>query len=310
VTTATIPTLRGGTRASPLARWQTAHVMDALRRSAGARCEAVPITTEGDRVLDRPLPEIGGKGVFTEALETALRDGAIDFAVHSLKDLPVDAADGLVVAAVCERADPRDVLIARDGHSLAALPRGATVATSSTRRIAQLRAARPDLTIVPLRGNVDTRVRRALAGEVDAIVIAAAGVERLGLAGAITEYLRFEVMLPAPGQGALAIQCRADDRVTRGLLGALDDPVARATTTAERVFLAALGGGCAAPVAALGAVRAADDGRRLHLQGLVASLDGTRIVRVAGDAPLDASHELAPRLAQEAIRLGGRALLC
>lgn len=310
MTTATIPTLRGGTRASPLARWQTAHVMDALRQSAGAQCVAVPIATEGDRVLDRPLPEIGGKGVFTEALETALRDGAVDFAVHSLKDLPVESADGLVIAAVCARADPRDVLIARDGHSLARLPRGATVATSSTRRIAQVRAARPDLAVVPLRGNVDTRVRRALAGEVDAIVIAAAGVERLGLAGAITEYLPFDVMLPAPGQGALAIQCRASDGVTRGLLAALDDSIARATTTAERVFLAALGGGCAAPVAALAAVRAADDGQRLHLQGLVASLDGRRIVRVAGDALLDESHELAPRLAQEAIGLGGRALLC
>lgn len=310
MTAATIRTLRGGTRASPLARWQTAHVMDALRRSAGTRCETVPIATEGDRVLDRPLPEIGGKGVFTEALEAALRDGAIDFAVHSLKDLPVDAADGLVIAAVCERADPRDVLIARSGHSLAGLPRGATVATSSTRRIAQLRAARPDLTVVPLRGNVDTRVRRALAGEVDAIVIAAAGVERLGLTGAITEYLPFDVMLPAPGQGALAIQCRAGDGVTRGVLAALDDPIARATTTAERAFLAALGGGCAAPVAALGAVRASDDGPRLHLQGLVASVDGTRTVRVSGDALLDESHELAPRLAQDAIGLGGRALLC
>jgi hydroxymethylbilane synthase len=284
--------------------------MDVLHRFTGARCEEVPIATEGDRVLDRPLPEIGGKGLFTEALETALRDGAIDFAVHSLKDLPVETADDLVIAAVCERADPRDVLIARDGHSLARLPRGATVATSSTRRIAQLRAARPDLAVVPLRGNVDTRVRRAQAGEYDAIVIAAAGVERLGLGGAITEYLPVEVMLPAPGQGALAIQCRAGDGVTRALLGLLEDGVARATTTAERVFLAGLGGGCAAPIAALGDVRATSGGQRLYLRGLVSSLDGSRVVRVSGDAPLDESAALGPRLAREAIARGGRELLC
>jgi hydroxymethylbilane synthase len=309
VTAASIPTLRGGTRASRLARWQTARVMDALHRSAGARCEAVPIATEGDRVLDRPLPEIGGKGVFTEALEIALRNGTIDFAVHSLKDLPVANADDLVIVAVCERADPRDVLIARAGHPLAALPRGATVATSSTRRIAQLRLARSDLTIVPLRGNVDTRVRRALAGEVDAIVIAAAGVERLGLQHTVTEYLPVEVMLPAPGQGALAIQCRAADGVTRGVLGALDDPVARAATTAERTFLAALGGGCAAPVAALGTALETATAPRLHLRGLVAAADGTRVVRVSGEAPLGEAVTLATRLAQEAIARGGRALL-
>jgi hydroxymethylbilane synthase len=309
VTAATVPTLRGGTRVSRLARWQTARVMDALRRSAGARCEAVPITTEGDRVLDRPLPEIGGKGVFTEALEVALRDGTIDFAVHSLKDLPTDSADDLVIAAVCERADPRDVLIAREGSPLACLTTGATVATSSTRRIAQLRLARPDLAIVPLRGNVDTRVRRAQAGEVHAIVVAAAGVERLGLQRTITEYLPFDIMLPAPGQGALAIQCRAGDGVTRRLLGTLDDSIARATTTAERTFLAALGGGCAAPVAALGEARETDHGRRLHLRGLVASADGARAIRVSGDGSIDEAVTLASRLAQEAIALGGRTLL-
>lgn len=303
-------TLRGGTRASRLARWQTAWVMEALRRSAGAQCEEVAIATEGDRVLDRPLPEIGGKGVFTAALETALRNGTIDFAVHSLKDLPVETAEGLVVAAVCERADPRDVLIARGGHTLATLPPGASVATSSTRRIAQLRAARPDLRIVPLRGNVDTRVRRAQGGEYDAIVIAAAGVERLGLGGAITEYLPVDVMLPAPGQGAMAVQCRAADEATRALLAALDDRISRATTTAERTFLAALGGGCAAPIAALGVVRGTDDaGERLRLQGLVASLDGGRVVRVSGDAPPHEAGALAARVAAEAVALGARALL-
>jgi hydroxymethylbilane synthase len=309
VTAATLPTLRGGTRASRLARWQTERVMEALRRSAGAQCEAVPIVTEGDRVLDRPLPEIGGKGVFTEALEVALRSGTIDFAVHSLKDLPIEIADDLVIAAVFERADPRDVLIAQAGHTLAGLPRGAAVATSSTRRMAQLRLVRPDLSIAPLRGNVDTRVRRAQAGDVAAIVIAAAGVERLGLQHTVTEYLPFEVMLPAPGQGALAVQCRAADGVTRELLGALDDPLARAATTAERTFLAALGGGCAAPIAALGTARGTADGFQLRLQGLVAAPDGGRAVRVGGDAPIEDAAALATRLAQQALALGARDLL-
>lgn len=308
MTTAT-PELRGGTRASRLARWQTARVMEGLRVRAGSACEEVLIATEGDRTLDRPLPEIGGKGVFTEALETALRDGAIDFAVHSLKDLPVEIPADLVVAAVWLRTDPRDVVISRDHWTLATLPPGARVGTSSTRRMAQLCTARPDLAIVPLRGNVDTRVRMALAGDYDAIVIAAAGVERLGLREAISEYLPYEVMLPAPGQGALAVQCRADDRTTRVLLESLDDPIARATTTAERAFLERLGGGCAAPIAALGEAITTSDPRLLRLTGLVASLDGTRVVRVTEEAPLSDPEGLARRLADHAIERGARALL-
>ena len=308
MTTAT-RALRGGTRASRLARCQTACVVDALRARAGAACEEVLISTEGDRTFDQPLPEIGGKGVFTEALEAALRDTTIDFAVHSLKDLPVERSEDLVVAAVCSRADPRDVVIARDRRTLATLPRGARTGTSSTRRMAQLRAARADLAIVPLRGNVDTRVRKALAGEYDAIVIAAAGVERLGLGAAITEYLPYEIMLPAPGQGALAIQCRADDRATRALLGTLDDPIARTTTTAERAFLKALGGGCAAPIAALGEAITTNVSPRFRLTGLVASVDGTRVVRATGDAPLADAEELAGRLADDAIARGARELL-
>ncbi|MGH7614758.1 MAG: hydroxymethylbilane synthase [Gemmatimonadales bacterium] len=308
MTTAT-RALRGGTRASRLARWQTARVVDALRARVGAACEEVLISTEGDRTLDQPLPEIGGKGVFTEALEAALRDTTIDFAVHSLKDLPVERSEDLVVAAVCSRADPRDVVIARDLRTLATLPRGARVGTSSTRRIAQLRAARPDLAIVPLRGNVDTRVRKALAGDYDAIVIAAAGVERLGLGEVIAEYLPYDVMLPAPGQGALAVQCRADDRATRALLETLDDPVARATTTAERAFLEGVGGGCAAPIAALGEAITTSEPPMLRLTGLVASVDGRRVVRVAGEASLADAEGLAHRLADDAIARGVRELL-
>lgn len=309
--TAAARVLRAGTRASRLARWQTARIVEALRGASGGdlACEEVRIATEGDRLLDLPLPEIGGKGLFTEALEAALRQSTIDFAVHSLKDLPVQHPDDLIIAAICARTDPRDVVIGRARPTLAALPRGATVGTSSTRRVAQIRAARPDLTVVPLRGNVDTRVRKALAGEYDAIVIAAAGVERLGLGEAIAEYLPYDVMLPAPGQGALAVQCRADDRPTRRLLEALDDPVARATTTGERAFLEALGGGCAAPIAALGEAITADGGSRLRLTGLVASRDGARVVRTSGEAPLGAAGELARRLADEALGRGAAELL-
>lgn len=304
--TAATRMLRAGTRRSLLARWQTEQIRAALRQR-GVLSEEIAITTEGDRVLDRPLPEIGGKGVFTEALEEALRAGAIDFAVHSLKDLPVEQPADLVVVAVCLRSDPHDVLIARDGHTLRSLPRGATVGTSSTRRIAQLRGVRPDLAILPLRGNVDTRVRKARDGEYDGVVIAAAGVERLGLESAITEYLPFDVMLPAPGQGALAVQCRAGDQATRDLLAPLEDPYARVATDAERGFLRDVGGGCAAPVAALGTVTR--DNRMLDLTGLVAALDGTQAVRVTGACPLAEAPQLARRLARQAVSLGAREFL-
>jgi len=309
--TAVVRVLRGGTRASRLARWQTSRVVEALHGTSGGElaCEEVFIATEGDRILDRPLPEIGGKGLFTEALEAALRQGGIDFAVHSLKDLPVEQPDDLILAAIFARTDPRDVLIGRDRPTLATLPRGATVGTSSTRRVAQLHAARPDLAVASLRGNVDTRVRKALAGEYDAIVIAAAGVERLGLSEAIAEYLPYNVMLPAPGQGALAVQCRAADGATRRLLETLDDPIARATTTGERTFLEALGGGCAAPIAALGEAIPARGAPRLRLTGLVASRDGARVIRTTGEAPLAGASELARRLAEEARDRGAAELL-
>jgi len=305
MTSAPTRVLRGGTRHSQLARWQTARIRDALRQR-GVSSDEIAITTAGDRDLDRPLPEIGGKGLFTEALEEALRAGAIDFAVHSLKDLPIEPSPDIVVAAVCLRGDPRDVLIARGGHTVHTLPAGATVGTSSNRRSAQLRAVRPDLKVLPLRGNVDTRVRKAQRGDYDGIVIAAAGALRLGLTDAITEYLPTDVMLPAPGQGALAVQCRAADVETRELLAALDEPDVRAATGAERAFLAALGGGCAAPVAALAEVTG---GASVELTGLVAATDGTRVVRVRGAAPLSDAHPLAGRLAEQAIQRGARDLL-
>ena len=305
MTSAPTRMLRGGTRHSLLARWQTTRIRDALRLR-GVSSEAIAITTAGDRILDRPLPEIGGKGLFTEELEAALRAGAIDFAVHSLKDLPIESSPDIALAAVCSRGDPRDVLVARDGHTLRALPPGATVGTSSNRRIAQLLAARPDVVVLPLRGNVDTRLRKAQQGDYDGIVIAAAGVERLGLTDAIAEYLPLDVMLPAPGQGALAVQCRASDVATRELLATLDDPDVRAATDAERAFLAALGGGCSAPVAALAEARG---GASLELTGLVAARDGTKVVRVSGTGPVAEAARLAARLAEQAMHRGARDLL-
>lgn len=294
-----------GTRRSALARWQTEWVGEQLRQAwPGLQLCTQWFNTTGDRILDKPLPEIGGKGLFTEELENALRLGTIDLAVHSLKDLPIADAPGLMLGAITTRADARDVLIARSGYTLDTLPSGARVGTSSLRRTAQLRARRPDLNLLSLRGNIDTRVRKALAGEYDAIVLAAAGVQRLGLAEHISEYLPLEVMLPAPGQGALAVQCRAAETHIRDLLFPLDDAPTRAAVTAERAFLQALGGGCAAPVAAY--ARLTEDGL-LHMVGLVAAQDGQRVIRVTG-ADVD-PMALGARLAADVHAQGEEKLL-
>ncbi|RMF56279.1 MAG: hydroxymethylbilane synthase [Bacteroidetes bacterium] len=287
--------LIAGTRGSRLARWQTRHVLDALTAAwPGIVCTERVVSTRGDRVLDTPLPLIGGKGLFTEELEAALRAGEIHLAVHSLKDLPTDPTPGLVLGAVLRRGPVGDVLVARVPHTLSSLPEGARVGTSSTRRAAQVRHVRPDLRVEPIRGNVDTRLAKVQQGDYEAAVLAAAGLERLGLRAAMTP-LPFDVMLPAPGQGALAVQCRADDERTRTLLAALDDEPTRRATEAERAFLRALGGGCATPVAALAGVAA--DGT-LHLTGLVASPDGRRVLRreARGTTPHDLGEELADRL--------------
>ena len=302
--------VRLGTRASPLARWQTAHIGAALRvRHTGLACTEVTLSTEGDRDERTPLPEIGGKGVFTEALEAALRAGEIDVAVHSLKDVPVEETSGLVLAALCFRTDPRDVVVSRDGHTIASLPRGARVGTCSTRRSAQVLALRPDIQLVPLRGNVDTRVRKALDGQYDAIVIAAAGVTRLGLADAVTDYLPLDQVLPAPGQGALAVQCRADDADVLALARGLDDADVRAATEAERGFLEGLGGGCAAPIAAHARVEERPPGRRVVVRGLVASLDGRTVIRVEGSGGADHARATGLQLAADARLRGAEALL-
>jgi hydroxymethylbilane synthase len=299
-----------GTRASRLARWQTEAVIAALRAlHPGVRWVTSVVSTAGDRDETTPLPEIGGKGVFTDALEAGLRSGEIDIAVHSLKDVPVEESPGLVLGAVGRRADARDVLIARDGWTLKTLPPGARVGTCSTRRSAQLLAVRPDVELAPLRGNVDTRVRLALNGKFDAILVAAAGVLRLGLGDAISDYLPLDLVLPAPGQGALAVQCRADDATTRGLLAGLDEPDVRAATDAERAFLEGLGGGCAAPIAAHAVVSRRGRTSWVEMRGMVASLDGRRMVRVNGAGPASGARLLGLHLAAGARARGAEALL-
>lgn len=263
------------TRPSALARWQTQWVIQALQQAwPGLVCREEVITTQGDRILDRPLPEIGGKGIFTQELEAALLAGRVHTAVHSLKDLPVADLSGLVIGAIPARVDVRDVLISAQGYTIDTLPEGARVGTSSLRRTAQLLALRPDLRIVPLRGNVDTRLRKARQEQFDAIVLAGAGVMRLGLTAVVTQWLPLASMLPAPGQGALAVQCRANDNETLEYLLALEDVPTRLATRAERAFLAHLGGGCSLPVAAHATVT----GQQIELQGLVASLDGRQVI--------------------------------
>ena len=303
-----------GTRASALARAQTERVAESLRRAwPEIDCRTRPIATRGDRTQASgvPLPTIGGKGLFTAELERALRAGTIDLAVHSLKDLPTEESPGIALGAVCLREDVRDCLVAREGHSLRGLPPGAIVGTSSLRRAAQLLGLRHDLDVRSIRGNVDTRVRKVQDGEFDAVVLAAAGVLRLGLEGAVTEWLETDTMLPAPGQGALGVQCRADDERVLTLLAAIDDPGARAETTAERVFLRTLGAGCTAPVGAH-AVGAGPEPRDtvsqgwVRLQALVASPDGRQVVRVAGEGE---AAELGERLAREALAAGAGEIL-
>jgi len=257
-------------------------------------------------VVDVPLSQFGTTGVFAKEIERLLLDGAIDVAIHSLKDVPPEETPGLVLAAFPERADPRDALVSRKGLAFADLPSGARVGTSSVRRRAQLRALRPDLRYLDnLRGNVDTRLRKLDAGDYDAIVLAAAGLERLGRADAISERLSTEVCLPDAGQGIIGVQARADDREAVDLVSRIDDPGVRSQALAERAVLRAFGGGCKVPVAA----HARLDQSGLHLEGLVAAVDGSRIVRASVDGPSDRAEDLGRRLWEELVDAGASSLL-
>jgi hydroxymethylbilane synthase len=281
-----------GTRGSALALAQAEGVARQLR-DLGARVELRIIKTTGDRVQGPPeMP--AEKGVFVKEIEAALLAGEVRLAVHSLKDLPTDLKPGLLIAAVPLRADPRDALISR-GQRLADLPRGARVGTSSPRRRAQLLRVRPDLEMLPVRGNVDTRLRKLAAGDYDAIVLAAAGLERLGLGGRIVERLACEVCLPAPGQGALAVEARAGDEEAIGIARRIEDAASRACVEAERALLAGLGGGCRVPIGAL----AEAEGAALRLRGVVASPDGARAVFGEKVGERERPQELGRLLAED-----------
>jgi hydroxymethylbilane synthase len=308
VTTVATGTLRLGTRRSALAMAQAGAVADVLR-ARGQAVELVEVVTEGDRSA-AALTQLGGTGIFVADLRRRLLDGEVDLAVHSLKDLPTGAAAGLVLAAVPRRADPRDVLVARDGLTLADLPAGSRVGTGSPRRAAQLRALGFGLDVVPIRGNVDTRLGK-VGVEVDAVVLAAAGLSRLGRLGDVTEVLDPVQMLPAPGQGALAVECRAGDAaLADDLRAALDDPGTRAAVGAERSLLAALEAGCSAPVGALADIATGDDGDdEIYLRGAVTSVDGSRAVRLSITGPVAAGDELGHRLAAQLIEEGAADLI-
>ncbi|MBC8336743.1 MAG: hydroxymethylbilane synthase [Anaerolineales bacterium] len=297
------------TRPSKLARWQTTWVITALHAAhSNLSCTEEVFVTQGDKVLDKPLPMIGGKGLFTQELEAALLDGRVDAAVHSLKDLPTENPTGLMLGAIPSRADVRDALVSEAGYTLETLPENAKVGTSSPRRAAQLLALRPDLKIADIRGNIDTRLRKLLEGQYDAVVFAAAGLIRLGLDAELGEkmqILSFDEMLPAPGQGAMSVQCRTDANATLDLLAAVDHLPTRLAVTAERVFLAGLGGGCAVPVAAYAKVN--HQTSTVSLTGLVSSLDGKKVIKVSGEG--NDAIELGKKLAEEALAQGAAEIL-
>jgi hydroxymethylbilane synthase len=297
--------LRLGTRGSALARAQAGMVRAELEaRHPGLTVEIELIRTTGDRLQQGPLASVGGKGLFVKEIEEALLAGAVDLAVHSMKDMPATVRDGLVLAAVPRRADPRDVLVSR-AASVDALPHAATVGTASVRRRAQLLARRPDLRVVVLRGNVDTRLRRWREGAFDAIVLAAAGLARLGVAEPAACAIDADVLLPAVGQGALALECRASDAGTRTLLLALDDPASSRAVAAERAFLAAVGGDCNTPLAAHATV----DGGRLALRAEVSDPDGARRLDGSLAGAVDEAEAIGRALAERLLAQGAGALL-
>ena len=301
-------TLRLGTRGSALARTQSQAVADAITAATGTPVELVQIVTEGDR-SSAAITQLGGTGVFVAAIRRALLEGSVDLAVHSYKDLPTAPEPGLIIAAVPVREDPRDALVARDGLTLGELPTGSRIGTGAPRRVAQLRALGLGLDIVPIRGNVDTRLGRVSSGELDAVVLARAGLARLGRLEEITETLDPLQVLPAPAQGALAVECRTSDARTRELLGRLEDAPVRACVVAERSTLAALEAGCSAPVAAYAEVAEGDTGPELFLRASVTAIDGSDAVRGSIAGPLPEAAALGRALATELLDRGAAELM-
>jgi hydroxymethylbilane synthase len=294
--------LRIGSRGSQLALWQAHHISDLLR-ARGHTMELEIIKTTGDKITDVALAKVGTKGMFTKEIEEALIENQVDLAVHSLKDLPTELSADFEIAAIITREDPRDVFCSVKFASIEALPQQANVGTSSLRRQAQLKALRPDLEIHPVRGNVDTRLRKLESGDYDAVVLAAAGLNRLGKTQLVRQLIPVEVMTPAAGQGALAIEIRNGDTATRAIVAFLDDAAARATTTCERALLSKLGGGCQVPIGAFAELQ----GGRIRLNAVVARPDGTKVLREAheGDDPVRLGREVGDTL----LRRGGNGIL-
>jgi len=293
-----------GSRGSQLALWQANWVKERLT-AAGYELEIKIIKTTGDKLANIPLTQSGTKGLFIKEIEEALVAEEVDLAVHSLKDLPTEQPERLTVAAVPEREDARDVLISKAGRGFSELPPGARVGTSSLRRQSQLRRLRADLEIVPMRGNLDTRLKKLDRGDCEAVVLAAAGVRRLGLADRITEYFSPEQLCPAVGQGALAIEIRADDQRMQKLVAPLDDSPTHRAVLAERAMLCHLGGGCQVPIAA----HATLTSEQLRLVGVVGSLDGSEIVRASAFGPADEPEALGATVARSLLEQGARAIL-
>lgn len=302
----TSKTIKIGTRGSKLALWQANWVKSALNAgNTSIAVELVPIKTKGDKILDVPLAKVGGKGLFVKEIEDALLNGRIDLAVHSMKDMPSEIPDGLCVGAIPEREIPQDVLISKKGLLLHDLIPGASIGTSSLRRSAQLLHARPDLVILPLRGNLDTRLKKLETENLDAIILAAAGVKRLGLENRITEYLDENVMLPAVGQGALCIEIRQNDPEIEPIIAALNHQQSWTVVMGERAFLNRLEGGCQVPIAAHGKI----EKNTFTLCGLVASVDGTTIIKETLSGPEDSSESIGLKLADRLLSMGAKTIM-
>ncbi|MGL6473556.1 hydroxymethylbilane synthase [Aeromonas hydrophila] len=299
-------TLKIATRKSPLALWQANFVKDRLEALyPELQVELVPMSTQGDKILDTPLAKVGGKGLFVKELETAMLEGRADIAVHSMKDVPVEFPEGLGLHTICEREDPRDAFVSNRFGQIDELPQGAVVGTSSLRRQCQLRAARPDLVIRDLRGNVNTRLAKLDAGEYDAIILAAAGLKRLEMAHRITAFIEPEQSLPANGQGAVGIECRLDDHELHALLAPLEHPETRIRVLTERAMNRALQGGCQVPIGAYALVQ----GEEVWLRGLVGSPDGSRVIRDEIRGPLADGEALGHTLAQRLLAAGADVIL-
>ncbi len=295
-----------GTRGSKLALWQAEWVKARIEERFPSCCaELVVIKTRGDKILDAPLAKIGGKGLFVKEIEEALMDGRIDLAVHSMKDMPADIPEGLCIGAVPVRETPNDAIVSRNEIPFSKLPEGARVGTSSLRRSSQLLNARPDISIAPLRGNIDTRLRKLETENLDAVILAAAGLTRLGMGDRITEELDPGILLPAVAQGALCIETRENDARIAQIVETIDHDDSRTSVTAERAFLKRLEGGCQVPMAALARVR----GRTIFMEGLVADIDGTRIIRDSVSGKRSDAYDLGTTLAEKLLARGAQKIL-